>query len=140
MKIVVIDGQGGKMGGLIVRKIKEQKIKAELYAIGTNSTATAAMLRAGADFGATGENPVVVNLRDADVVIGPIGIISADAILGEVTEKMASAVGAAKARKVLIPVNSCNIYISGVGERPMSAYIDEAVKTVCALADDYVAL
>lgn len=140
MKIVVIDGQGGKMGSLIVKKVKEQKPEASVYAIGTNSTATAAMVKAGADFGATGENPVVVNTRDADVIVGPIGIISADAILGEVTEKMASAVGAAKAKKVLVPVNSCNIYISGIVEKPMSAYIDEAVKTAVGLLDNNVAL
>lgn len=133
MKILVIDGQGGKMGGLIVKKIKEERPSAEVYAVGTNSTATAVMMRAGADFGATGENPVVRNSRDADFIVGPIGIISADAILGEVTPKMAEAVGAADARKILIPVNSCNIVITGVAEKPISAYIAEAVRILCEL-------
>ena len=133
MKIVVIDGQGGKMGGLIVKRIKEEKPDAEVYGIGTNSTATATMLKAGADHGATGENPVARNVRDANAIIGPIGIIAADAILGEVTPKMAQAVGSAYAKKVLIPVNSCNIVVAGVEDKPLSTYINEAVKEVCAM-------
>ena len=133
MKIVVIDGQGGRMGGMIVKKLKEESSALEVYAVGTNSIATAAMLKCGADFGATGENPVVRNSRDADIIIGPIGIIAADAILGEVTPKMAEAVGASDAKKILIPVNSCNIVVAGVEEKPMSAYIAEAVNAVSAL-------
>ena len=130
MKILVIDGQGGKMGGMIVKKLKEENQEAEIYAVGTNSIATSLMLRSGADYGATGENPVVRNAMDADVIVGPIGIISANAILGEVTPKMAEAIGSAKARKVLIPVNSCNIVVAGVADRPVSAYIADAVKSV----------
>lgn len=130
MKVVVIDGQGGKMGGMLVKKLKESGVGLDIYAVGTNSIATSAMLKAGADFGATGENPVVRNVRDADFIIGPVGIIAADAILGEVTPKMAEAVGASDAKKILIPVNSCNIVIAGVEERPISAYIAEAVRIV----------
>lgn len=136
MKILVIDGQGGKIGGMIVKRIKEEKSGATVYAVGTNSIATSLMLKSGADFGATGENPVVRNAADADVIIGPIGIISANAILGEVTPKMAEAVGSARARKVLIPVNNCNILIAGVEDRPMSSYITEAVKAVCAACEE----
>ena len=84
MKIVIIDGQGGRMGGLLAEKIKKAAILgAEIYALGTNSAATTAMLKAGADYGATGENPVLVNCRDADYIIGPLGIMAADALLGE---------------------------------------------------------
>ena len=96
MKIVVIDGQGGRMGALLCDKIRKNKEKlpsgTELIAIGTNSAATAAMLKAGADFGATGENPVLVACRDADFIIGPLGIMAADSLLGEVTPAMAVAV------------------------------------------------
>ena len=132
MKVLVIDGQGGKMGAMIVKKIKDEMKEAVVYAVGTNSTATAAMMKSGADFGATGENPVVVNSHDADLIVGPVGIITANAILGEVTPKMAEAVGASYAKKVLIPVNSCNIYIAGVAEKPLSTYINEAVAVVVA--------
>ena len=130
MKIVVIDGQGGKMGGMLVKKLKDELKNQTVYAIGTNSTATSTMLKAGADLGATGENPVVKNCRDADVIIGPVGIIAADAILGEVTAKMAEAVGASAGKKVLIPVNTCEIIVVGVDERPLSALISDAVDKV----------
>jgi len=133
MKIVVIDGQGGKMGGMIVKKLRDELRTGEIYAVGTNSVATSAMLKAGADLGATGENPVVRNCRDADVIIGPIGIIAADAILGEVTPKMAEAVGASYAKKVLIPVNTCEIIVAGVDDRPLSALISDAVERVKGL-------
>ena len=102
MKILIIDGQGGRMGGLLTEKIKKASIPgAEIYALGTNSTATAAMLKAGADYGATGENPVLVNCRDADYIIGPLGIMAADALLGEATPAMAVAVGRSHAMKIL---------------------------------------
>ena len=101
MKIVVIDGQGGRIGSLVTARLcKEQLPNCELYAIGTNATATAAMLKAGADFGATGENPVLVACRDADFIIGPLGILSADSLLGEVTPAMAVAVGQSHAQKL----------------------------------------
>ena len=93
MKIVVIDGQGGRLGCLLVERVKVRLPQAQVYALGTNSAATAAMLRAGADFGATGENPVVRGVADADGVLGPVGVVVANAILGEVTPAMAGAVG-----------------------------------------------
>ena len=92
-KIVVIDGQGGRLGQMVVEGIKKEGLTAELVAIGTNSSATAAMLKAGADAAATGENPVVVACRTADVIVGPIGIVAADSLLGEITPAMAVAVG-----------------------------------------------
>ena len=89
MKITVIDGQGGKMGRTVIEQLKKNHPDLTLYAIGTNSTATAAMVKAGADYGATGENPCIVNARDSDIIIGPIGIVFADALLGEITPAIA---------------------------------------------------
>ncbi|MBE6895301.1 MAG: DUF3842 family protein [Ruminococcaceae bacterium] len=127
MKIVVIDGQGGSLGKAITEKIKS-RYNCEIYAIGTNSIATAAMLKAGADYGATGENPVVVNSRDADVIIGPIGIIAANSLLGEITPKMAASVACSEAKKILVPVNKCKIKVAGTPELSFGDAIECAVK------------
>lgn len=136
MKIVIIDGQGGKMGKMIVEQLKKDYPSLELIAIGTNSIATAAMMKAGADYGATGENPVIVASKDADVIIGPIGIIIADSMLGEVTPAMATAIGQSKAAKILIPVNKCNTHIVGSQDLPMSDYIKLAVDSVKTVIGD----
>lgn len=133
MKIVVIDGQGGSLGRALVEGIKG-RVDGEIYAIGTNSIATQVMLKAGADYGATGENPVAVNAGDADIIAGPIGILAADSLLGEITEKMASAVTKSRAQKVVIPVNRCRISVAGVGNMPFSDLVKSAVERVCALA------
>ena len=101
MKIVVIDGQGGRLGQLLVEGIKARLPQVQVHALGTNSVATTAMLKAGADLGATGENPVVRGVMDADGVLGPVGIVVANAILGEVTPAMAEAVGSCRAKKFL---------------------------------------
>ena len=131
MKIVVIDGQGGRIGSLLIEKlIEKRKTSAnltEVIAIGTNSIATASMLRAGADAGATGENPVLVNCRDADYILGPIGIIAADSLLGEVTAAMAAAVASSAAEKILLPVNKCNLHVVGTADLNVSSFIDEAI-------------
>lgn len=129
MKIIIIDGQGGRMGSLLTEKTKKAAIAgAQIYAIGTNSIATAAMLKAGADYGATGENPVLVNCRDADYIIGPLGIMAADSLLGEVTAAMAAAVGQSPAVKILLPVNKCNHHVVGVSsEYSMSELAEQAV-------------
>lgn len=127
MKVTVIDGQGGRIGKTVIERIKERQINAQLYAIGTNTAATAAMLKAGADFGATGENAALVNVADADIVIGPVGIVFANALLGEITPAIATAVGTARAFKILIPVNRCNHYIAGCEESSLGEYIRMAV-------------
>lgn len=127
MKVVIIDGQGGRIGQLLVEKIKEAELACEMTAIGTNSVATAAMLKAGADKGATGENPVLVACRDADVIVGPLGIIAADSLMGEITDKMAAAVARSSATKLLLPVNMCNKIVAGTRSMTMSALINEAV-------------
>ncbi len=127
MKIIVIDGQGGRMGSLIIEKIKAAGITEPVTAIGTNSLATSSMLKAGADRAATGENPVIVNSRDAHIIIGPVGIIAADSLLGEITPAMANAVSSCSAFKILIPTNRCNHYIAGVKDVPLSELVNIAV-------------
>ena len=129
MKIVVIDGQGGRIGKSIIEQLRSSGCTDEVLAVGTNSIATSAMLKAGADAGATGENPVVVAARDADVIVGPIGIIAADSMLGEITPAMADAIGRSRARKVLVPVNKC-FEVAGVREMSLSEYVREAVEIV----------
>ena len=113
MNIVVIDGQGGQVGAQLIKEICANFQNINLTAIGTNAVATSAMLKAGAAAGATGENPVVVACRKADVIIGPIGIVIADSLLGEITEKMALAVSKADAVRILLPINKCNNLIAG---------------------------
>ena len=132
MKIVVIDGQGGRLGKLLVEGGRERMPQAEIYAIGTNALATASMLKAGADFGATGENPVVRAVMDADGVLGPVGIVVANAILGEVTPAMAEAVGSCRGKKFLVPMNNCGVVVAGVSEQPLSAYVASAVEALAA--------
>ena len=123
MMIMVIDGQGGKMGKNIVEQLKKRFPEDELLAIGTNSIAKAAMLKAGADAGATGENPAIVGSRRADIIIGPMGIVIADSLLGEITPKMAVAIGQSSAKKVLIPVNRCQHFLVGCKELPLGEYV-----------------
>ena len=127
-KVVIIDGQGGRMGRLLIERIRGTGQECEIRAIGTNSIATAAMLKAGADTGATGENPVIVACRDADVILGPVGIVIADSLQGEVTPAMAAAVGQSRARRLLLPVNHCSNVIVGIRELSMAQLIDEAVR------------
>ena len=127
MKILVIDGQGGKMGAALTDQIKKNMPDAEVVAVGTNSLATSAMLRAGADAAATGENPVVVNCTWADVIVGPIGIILANALWGEITPKMAAAVSECVAKKILIPVNRCSVSVVGVQDKTLSEYVRDAI-------------
>ena len=130
MKIVVIDGQGGKMGRIIVEQLKMNLESCEVIAIGTNSIATSAMIKAGADYGATGENPVIYNCADADIIIGSMGIIVANSYMGEITPTMSNAISKSNAMKVLIPVNRCNIYVAGVKDLSFSEYTSLAVQQI----------
>jgi len=132
-KIVVIDGQGGKIGSLLVGRLKAEAPQHEIYAIGTNSIATSAMVKSGADFGATGENPAVVNCRNADIIVGPIGIVVADSLVGEITPAMAVAIGQSSAQKVLLPINRCNNYIVGARDLPINELIDAAIKHIISI-------
>lgn len=129
MKIVVIDGQGGSIGKAIVEQLVKKVDVESIFCIGTNSVATANMLKAGAKYGASGENPVIVACRDADYIIGPIGIIMADSMLGEISPLMAQAVGASNAHKILIPINKC-LTVAGVQNLTLSDYIKIAVDSI----------
>ena len=129
MKIVVIDGQGGSIGKAIVEQLVKKVDIESIFCIGTNSVATANMLKAGAKYGASGENPVGVACRDADYIIGPIGIIMADSMLGEISPLMAQAVGASNAHKILIPINKC-LTVAGVQNLSLGEYIKIAVDSI----------
>ncbi len=127
MNILIIDGQGGQLGGQIIKAVNNRYPNIDLIAIGTNATATTAMVKAGAKKAATGENPVVVACRKADVIIGPIGIVIADSLYGEITPTMAVAVGQSDASKILIPVNKCENLIAGVPNLTVSSLIEDAL-------------
>ncbi|MGN0635255.1 MAG: DUF3842 family protein [Acutalibacteraceae bacterium] len=130
--ILVIDGQGGRIGREIIERLKAECPSVCITAVGTNSMATAAMLKGGADQAATGENAVMFNAAAADILIGPVGIVVADALLGEITPAMAAAVGRSRALKLLIPVNQCNNIIVGVGKLSVKAMLDDVIDRVKA--------
>ena len=127
-KILIIDGQGGQIGSQLIKSIIEYDV--EIMAVGTNSTAANAMLKAGANNGATGENPVIVGCKTADIIIGPIGIVIADSLYGEITPKMAIAVGQSNAKKILIPINKCDNIIVGVNDLSLTVMIKNVLKIV----------
>ena len=128
--IIVIDGQGGGLGKAIVEKIKKTTLDVQVFGIGTNTVATAAMIKAGADEAATGENPVVYNVGDADYIIGGLGIISANSMFGEISPAMANAISSSRAMKLLIPVNKCNLFVVGILDNGISEKIDEAISKI----------
>lgn len=127
MKVLVIDGQGGQLGSQVVKELLVKYPDLQITAVGTNAVATAAMKKAGAMQAATGENPVVIACRKADIIIGPIGIVIADSLLGEVTPAMAVAVGQADAVRILIPMNRCENLVAGVSNLSTSGLIQDAV-------------
>ena len=127
MKILVIDAQGGGLGKQLVTLIKKDNPDCHIMAVGTNTVATAAMLKAGADEAATGENSVVVASRKADIIIGPIGIVIADSMLGEITPKMALSVAESAAKRILIPFANCDNYIAGISEFNTGRLVEDAV-------------
>jgi len=131
MRIAVIDGQGGGMEKAMVEKLRcEFGEVIEIIALGTNALATALMLKAGANEGASGENAIVFNSARVDVIMGAIGMIAANSMLGELTPLMAKAVAESPAKKVLIPLNRCNIQIAGVRSEPLPHYIDNAIMLI----------
>ena len=127
MNILVMDAQGGGIGKQVVTAVRTRFPDVTITAVGTNAAATTVMLRAGADEGATGENAAVVCCRRADVIIGPVGIVIADAMLGEVTPRMAVAVGQSAAKRILIPVNHCTNFIAGVADLSVGRLVDSVV-------------
>lgn len=135
MKLLIIDGQGGQLGGQLIKAICAKYPTADIMAVGTNAVATAAMIKAGAKKGATGENPVIVAARSADVIIGPVGIVIADSLYGEITPKMAVAVGQSSACRILIPVNKCENLVAGVASLSVSALIEDALLKLSAIIE-----
>jgi len=127
MNILVIDGMGGSIGKSIIEKIRVELNEVTITAVGTNSIATSAMLKGGADFGATGENAVVYNATKADYIVGVMGIMFANSMHGEVSPKMAEAVSGSPARKILLPVDKCNVAVIGVKAASMQVYIGEVI-------------
>jgi dihydrodipicolinate reductase len=134
LKVVIVDGQGGRMGQMLIERIKAANLSCHILAIGTNAAAATAMLKAGADACAAGENPVIVAARTANVIIGPLGIIAADSLLGEVTPAMAVAIGASPAKKLLIPVNLCDNIVVGTAGMPLGKLIEQAVSELKKLS------
>ena len=126
--IVIIDGQGGGVGRALTEAVKKTYPGVHVRAVGTNALATAAMLKAGADEGATGENAVIFNVRQADVLLGPIGILSANGLLGEVTPAMAEAIGSSDAVKILLPSQRCSIRLAVGPGQPMQVYLEDAMR------------
>ena len=135
MNILVIDAQGGGVGKQLVTAIKQTIPHVLVIAVGTNSAATSAMLKAGADNAATGENAVVVACRKADVIVGPIGIVIADSLLGEITPSMAAAVGQSRAKRILIPFNHCDTILVGVSDFNIGKLVKNAVTEIQYLFD-----
>lgn len=130
MKIMIMDGQGGGVGRSLVEAIGERCPEAELIAVGTNATATSNMMKGGTAVGATGENAVIYNSSRVNLIVGPIGIIMANAMLGEITPKMAEAVASADVPVFLIPMSRCNAQVMGVENRKLGDYIKEAVEKI----------
>ena len=133
MKILIIDGQGGGLGRQLVTAVKEQYPEIEVLAVGTNSAATNAMLRAGADRAATGENSVVVASGQADVIMGPLGMVIADSMLGEITPRMALAVGQSRAKRILVPFSQCDNIVAGTQDISMAQNVQNAVAVLQTL-------
>ncbi|MEG6523187.1 DUF3842 family protein [Desulfotomaculum sp. 1211_IL3151] len=137
MRIAVIDGQGGGIGKAVVSKLRQVfGERLEIIALGTNALATSLMLKSGANEGATGENAIVINAAKVDIIIGPVAIICANSLLGELTPLMAKAIAESPAKKVLIPLNRCNLIVAGVETKPLPHYIDDAIEIVRAQRGD----
>lgn len=129
MIITVIDGQGGGLGAALIARLKDKLGEShQLIAVGCNALATSAMLKAGAQRGATGENAVCYNAARSDLILGPIGLLSANALLGEVSPAMANAVSAAPGRKILIPSSSCGILVAGATGLKLEDALQSAVE------------
>ena len=126
--VMVVDAQGGGLGRQLIISIRKELPDVHIIAVGTNCAATTNMLKAGADEAATGENSVIVAGKKTDVIIGPIGMVIADAMLGEITPIIAKAVAQADAKRILIPFSSCDNYIAGVSDFSMSVLIEDAVR------------
>ncbi len=134
MRIAVIDGQGGGIGKALVEKCRKTfGNDVEILALGTNSLATALMLKAGANEGATGENAIIYNTAKVEIITGPMGIICSNSLLGELTPLMARAIAESPAKKILIPISRCNVVVAGVENKLLLQYIDDAMEMIKAV-------
>ena len=130
MNILVIDAQGGGLGKQLVIALKKHFPEMDITAVGTNTMATSVMLKAGATHAATGENAVIVGCRKADIIIGPLAIVIADSMFGEITPAMALAVAQSDAKRILIPFNHCDNIVVGIHDYNVTALIQEAIDEV----------
>ena len=130
MKVLIIDSQGGGVGKSLIEGIRKNHPDLSVIAVGTNAAATSAMLKAGASGAATGENAVIVNARDADIIAGPLGIVIADSMLGEVSPAIANAVASSSAKKILIPFDHCGKQVVGLRNLKLSDLIELAVQEI----------
>lgn len=128
--VAVIDGQGGGIGSVIVEKLKSNISNIKIQALGTNSIATNKMLKAGADEGATGENAIIYNTKDADIIMGVVAILSPNSLMGEMSPRMSEAIGASHALKVLIPLERCNIRVAIPGSYNIQQCVDHSIEIV----------
>ena len=133
MNILVVDAQGGGIGRQLVAALKQRIPNATVTAVGTNNAATSVMLKEGADHAATGENAVIVGARTADIIVGPVGIVIADSLLGEITPVMATAIGQSRAKRILIPVSHCDNIVAGVSEASITSLVQDAVDKISGL-------
>ena len=134
INVAVVDGQGGGIGRAIVEKVKKAFPELNVIALGTNAVATGQMLKAGADEGATGENAIIHNMQHVDIVLGVIGILTANSMMGELSPAMASAIGGSHTFKILLPINRCHIHVVSVGDVPLGEHIYNAIDAL----DDYL--
>ncbi len=134
MRIAIIDGQGGGIGRLITDQIRKSlPMDIEIIALGTNAIAASLMLKAGANEGASGENAIAVNVENVDVIIGPLGIVLANSMSGELTPRMAEAVAKSKARKLLIPLTLSRVEVVGVEAEPLPHLVDKLINRLKGL-------
>ena len=133
MNILVVDAQGGGIGRQLVAALKQRIPNAAVTAVGTNNAATSVMLKEGADHAATGENAVIVGARTADIIVGPVGIVIADSLFGEITPVMAAAIGQSRAKRILIPVSHCDNIVAGVSEASITSLVQDAVDKISGL-------
>lgn len=138
MNVLIIDGQGGQLGSQIIKAVISRYPDIDLTAVGTNAAATTAMVKAGAKKAATGENPIIVACRKADVIIGPIGIVVADALLGEITPDAAKAVGQSDAVRILIPINKCENLVAGVTNLTLTSLIEDALAKLDKIINNHL--
>jgi hypothetical protein len=131
LKIAVVDGQGGGIGSLIVKRLRDEFGDAlEIFALGTNATATSAMMKSRSNKGATGENAIVWNANRANIIIGPLSIVLPNAMFGELTPKMAEAIASADAKKILLPLNQEGIDVIGVAKEPLPHMLEKIIETI----------